>query len=251
MRYEVLVPFGVRVTGIRVGTVVPSEVQVLKSLLAEHGVMVLPNQLIGDGEFVQFLRSFGELVFTEGETPVDGYPDLNVVSNVGRAVPPKSTFHVDTSYVPDPPAYTALRAVEVPTRGGQTVFTDQYQAYASLPQADKAFIGGRHVTHRVTGVDGVEGSAMHPLVVVHPISRRTALYLSSPARCEVVSGMAPADGAEFVRYLVDHSTREDNLYRHSWEPGDVVMWDNRCVMHKADHTGVEGDRVMHRGMIRR
>lgn len=69
----------------------------LKQLLARHGVLVLHDQPVDDGAFVAFLRSFGALVFTKGETAVDGHPDLNVVTNVGRATPPRSTFHVDTT----------------------------------------------------------------------------------------------------------------------------------------------------------
>ena len=84
--------------------------------------------------FLRFLRSFGETVFTVGETPVPGCPDLNVISNVGRTTPPRSTFHTDTSYVRNPPAYTALRAVDVPEQGGQTLFTNQYAAYETLPE---------------------------------------------------------------------------------------------------------------------
>jgi taurine dioxygenase len=97
----------------------PEDVAVLRGLLAEHGVLLFADQSLDDDAFVAFLRSFGELTFTKGETHVDGHPDLNVVSNVGRATPPKSAFHVDTSYVRDPPAYTALRAVQTPRARGR------------------------------------------------------------------------------------------------------------------------------------
>ncbi len=80
-----------------------------------------------------------------------------------------------------------------------------------------------------------ESAATHPIFLVHPVSGRTALYLSTPERCAEVSGMSPQDAAATVAYLFEHSTREDNVYRHAWSPGDVVMWDNRCVLHKADH----------------
>ena len=254
MTHDAAPSSGVRTVGIRVddlvvGALTKSDVDRMTRLLAEHGVVAIPNQDVDDDAFLDFLRSFGDLMFTEGETPVDGAPDLNVISNVGRTTPPKSTFHVDTTYIPNPPAYTALRAVEVPERGGHTVFSDQYAAYSTLPEADRAFVDTVDVTHTVTGLDGIEGSAVHPLVQVHPVSGRRALYLSAPARCVAVSGMPEAEAAEFVRYLVDHSTQESNLYRHAWAPGDVVMWDNRCVMHKADHSGVVGHRVMHRGMV--
>ncbi|MDJ0392887.1 TauD/TfdA family dioxygenase [Rhodococcus sp. G-MC3] len=249
MRHEAFAPIGAGVDDVHVGCLGSHEIAELRRLLAEHGVLVIRSQNIDDVEFVSFLRCFGDLVFTEGETPVDGYSDLNVISNVGRKTPPKSTFHVDTTYVRHPPAYTALRAVEVPAAGGQTLFSNQYRAYATLPAADRSFVDRRKVTHRVTGLAGMDGSAVHPLVLKHPLSHQKSLYLSAPARCVAVSGMSESDGAEFIEYLVDHSTREPNVYRHSWSPGDVVMWDNRCVMHKADHSGVVGDRVMHRGMV--
>ena len=91
----------------------------LRGPLAEHGVLLFADQSLDDDAFVAFLRSFGELTFTKGGSHVDGHPDLNVVSNVGRATPRKSAFHVDTSYVRDPPAYTALRAVQIPERGAR------------------------------------------------------------------------------------------------------------------------------------
>ncbi|CCQ17930.1 Taurine catabolism dioxygenase TauD/TfdA [Rhodococcus sp. AW25M09] len=222
----------------------------MRTQLAEHGVLILRDQPLDDRRFLTFLRRFGDLMFTEGETPVAGYPDLNVVSNVGRTTPPKSTFHVDTTYVPNPPAYTALRAVSVPAVGGSTLFSDQYAAYESLPATVKADLAGRTVTHRVTGVaSDTESSAEHPLLAVHPVSGRTALALSAPARCVAISGMNSDEAHETIRYLFEHSTRTENVLQHAWAADDVVMWDNRCVMHRADHSGVVGDRVMHRAMV--
>lgn len=229
-----------------------TETEELRRLLAEHGVLILRNQPLDDAGFLAFLRRFGDMTFTEGETPVPGFPDLNVISNVGRTTPPKSTFHVDTTYVPNPPAYTALRAVEVPQAGGSTLFSDQYAAYDTLPADRKADLAGRTVTHRVTGVaSDTDSSAEHPLFAVHPVSGRTALALSAPARCVAISGMSTEEAYETVHYLFEHSIRETNVLRHAWAPGDVVMWDNRCVMHRADHSGVVGNRVMHRGMVAR
>jgi taurine dioxygenase len=183
---------------------------------------------------------------------VPGFPELNVVSNVGRTRPPRSTFHTDTSYVRTPPAYTALRAASVPKRGGQTLFSDQYAAYETLPSRVRQELSGRTITHVVTGLDlgrGQEKSAVHPLFRIHPISGRTFLYLSAPSRCAHISGMSPRRAGEVIAYLFHHSTRDGNVYRHAWAPGDVVMWDNRCVLHRADHVGVVGDRVLHRGMV--
>lgn len=247
-------PFGVTLTGVSVRSIVDCEEQVehLHDLLAEHGVVVLPDQTIDDDLLVVFLRALGEITTTVGEPSLAGHPELNVVSNVGRSSPPRSQFHTDTSYVAHPPDYTALRAVQVPTEGGQTVFADQYRAYETLDPELRRELEGRTVTHVATGVElgsGDEVSAEHPLFRRHPRSGRTALYLSTPQRCAAISGMDEVRSAETVRLLLEHSTRPENLLRHAWRPHDLVVWDNRCVLHKADHSGVVGDRVMHRGMV--
>lgn len=252
LQYDALSPVGAVVTGLRVDTVTDREARDLRVLLAERGVIVLPAQDIDDTSFLRFLRCFGESVFTAGETPVPGFADLNLVSNVGRSTPPRSMFHTDTSYLRKPPAYTALRAVTVPEHGGQTLFTNQYAAFESLPSRVRDWLDGRTVTHVVSGLHpgaGAETSAVHPLCLVHPISGRTALYLSTPQRCAAVSGMSPRLARDTIRFLLHHCTRDDNVLGHAWSPGDVVMWDNRCVLHRADHSAVIGDRIMHRGMV--
>ncbi|MDQ6698412.1 MAG: TauD/TfdA family dioxygenase, partial [Actinomycetota bacterium] len=216
------------------------------------GVLVIPGQHLGDHELVALLRRFGDLAFTVGETPVPGRPELNVVTNVGRTTPPHSEFHVDTTYVRHPPAYTALSAVEVPDRGGATLFTDQRLALDTLPCDLRARIDGRSMTHVVTGLelgDDAETAAEHPLVRPHPRSRQPALYLTTPARCAAVSGLDPAEGKRLVAALLAHSTRPDRTLAHHWSTGDLVIWDNACVMHKADHSDVAGHRTMHRGMV--
>jgi len=165
-------PVGAELTGLAVTDANAGTVGVLRQLLAEHGVLVLPGQDVDDVAFVKFLRSFGDLQFTEGETPVDAFPDLNVVSNVGRTTPPRSQFHLDTSYVRNPPAYTALRAVQVPSQGGATMFTNQYRAFETLPYDVREQLDGRTVTHVVTGVEpGEEASAEHPVFRRHTRSR--------------------------------------------------------------------------------
>jgi taurine dioxygenase len=245
-------PLGATVTGLPIVDVDAAAVTELKGLLAQHGVLVLPGQQADNSAFLAFLKSFGDIVFTTGETPVDGFPDLNVISNVGRSTPPRSVFHTDTSYVRRPPTYTALRAVTVPRRGGGTVFSNQYRAHDTLPPDVRGALQGRTITHVVTGLDlgpDDETSAEHPILRTHPISGRTALYLSTPSRCAHISGMSDTDAAEMVQNLFEHSTREDNVFVHAWAPGDVVIWDNGCVLHRGDHSAVEGDRVMHRGMV--
>lgn len=252
MKYDILSPVGLRVTELPLAELDVDSVAQLRQLLADHGVVILPGQQIDDTGFVRFLKSFGPMTFSVGETPVAGFADLNVISNVGRTTPPRSVFHVDTSYVAQPPAYTALRVVEIPAQGGETLFTNQYRAYETLSSEIRRELDGRTIKHVVTGLDlgeDDETEADHPIFRRHPISGRTSLYLSTPQRCVSVSGMGESDGQEMIDYLYRHSTTEENTLRHSWMAGDVVMWDNGCVLHRADHAEVLGDRVMHRGMV--
>ncbi len=252
MDAQTLAPVGARVTGLALDDLTDADVTELTTLLADHGVLVLPDQQIDDTAFLAFLRRFGELTFTKGETPVPGFADLNVISNVGRSTPPKSSFHSDSSYLRRPPSYTALRAVTVPASGGQTQFTNQYRAFDTLPAPVVERLEGRDVTHVVTGLEldaDDETSADHPLFCRHPVSGRTAAYLSTPARCAAVSGLDDTEAGELIAMLYAHSTAEVNVLQHRWSPGDVVIWDNLVVLHRADHSGVVGDRVMHRGMV--
>ncbi len=252
MKEVVLDPVGIEVADVSLDDMGSEQVTRLRALLADHGVLIARGQRLDDTAFVAFLRSFGELTFTEGEAAVPGFPDLNVVSNVGRTTAPRSTFHVDTSYVRHPPAYTALRAVTIPSRGGETLFTNQYRAYDTLPRELRERLQGRTIRHVVTGLDlgdEAETAAEHPVLRRHPLSGRTALYISTPERCVAISGIPDPEAARLIERLFEHCTAEQNVHRHMWSAGDVVMWDNACVLHRADHAGVVGDRVMHRGMV--
>jgi taurine dioxygenase len=254
MHEHALQPVGVEVSGLDLDAAGPDDVDHLRDLLARHGVVIMRGQDVDDPAFLGFLRRFGELAFTNGEPPLPGFPDLNGVSNVGRTTAPRSTFHVDTSYVRHPPAYTALRAVRIPARGGETLFTNQYRAYDTLPGDVRVRLRGRTIRHQVTGLDlgpDDETAAEHPVFRPHPVSGRTALYLSTPQRCTSISGLDDAAAREMIDFLFAHSTAADNTHRHAWSTGDVVMWDNGCVLHRADHDGVVGDRVLHRGMVAR
>jgi taurine dioxygenase len=253
MDVETLDPLGARVTGAPLPDIDADGIDELRGLLAEHGVLILPGQDgVGDPEFVAFLRRFGPMAFTKGEASAPGFPDLNVVSNVGRTTPPKSSWHVDTSYVRKPPAYTALRAVQIPTEGGETLFSNQHRAYETLEPELRDELVGRRIRHVVTGVeleDGDEAEAWHSILRPHPLTGRMGLYLTTPKRCAGIDGMPEEEARWTVEQLFAHSTRPENVLAHAWSPGDVVIWDNACVLHRADHSGVVGDRVMHRGMV--
>ncbi|MEM9980931.1 MAG: TauD/TfdA family dioxygenase [Bacteroidota bacterium] len=253
MKTDYKQPLGAIITHFQLTKATESEISDIKHLLANHGVLVFREQQCTDEDFTLFLKKMGSLTFTVGEVSVKHHPNLNVVTNVGRKEPPKSRFHTDSSYFTKPPAYTALRAVTLPKNGGDTLFTNQYWAYETLPAEVKERLANRTFKHVVSGLDlsdydEAEKAADHPVFLQHPVSGKTALYMSTPLRCVSVSGLEEEEGTKLISLCYEHSIQEANIYRHQWQSGDVVIWDNGCTLHKADHSQVEGDRTFHRGM---
>jgi len=252
MHCRPLDPFGCEVTDVDLRTISDNDLDQLLHQTADHGVSVVRDQSLGDGQLVTFLERFAPMTFTAGEDSVPDHPQLNEVSNLGRTRPPRSVFHSDTSYVSHPPSFTALIPLRLPERGGETLFSNQYRAYDRLSRQFTDSLAGATVLHRATGVslgDADQRATRHPLFRRHPVTGRTALYLSTPERCVELSGHADAASAATIKQLFEHSIEDPHLYRHQWRPGDLLMWDNRCTMHRADHSGVVGDRVFHRGMV--
>jgi taurine dioxygenase len=250
--FRALSPFGVEAQETSITEIDDENLVSLKHIIADNGFVVFRKQVVSDADFVAFLSRLGPMTFTVGEIPVPHQPMLNLVSNIGCDRPPKSVFHTDTSYVAQPPAFTALRALTIPTGGGETLFSDQYRAYETLPTTVKEQLADAQILHVMSGLvldDHQEEQSWHPLFMRHPLSGRLALFLSTPKRCQEISGIAIAEAQQIVRLLYQHSIRHYRLYRHRWQLGDIVIWDNRCTMHRADHSQVIGDRVFHRGLV--
>jgi taurine dioxygenase len=250
--FRTLSPFGIEANEISISDITDRDLASVKHVIANHGLLVFRKQTVSDNDFVAFLSRLGSMTFTAGEIPVSHQPALNVVSNIGRDLPPRSVFHTDTSYVARPPAFTALRAVTIPASGGATLFSDQYRAYETLPSTVKEQLAKARVLHVMSALardDSQENQSWHPLFLRHPLTGRLALFLSTPERCQAISGMTVDKAQRLVRLLYQHSIRHYRLYRHRWQPGDITIWDNRCTMHRADHSRVIGDRVFHRGLV--
>jgi taurine dioxygenase len=186
--------------------------------------------------------------FTLPDQPTIGY-----ISN--RDLPPRpdgkvpvrgEQFHTDHSNHAEPPKATTLFAVSLPDQGGDTQFVDARAAYDDLDAATKAQLAGLHSKHlyessrsprKLTKLDDGARAAMEfslqPVVIRHPVSGRSALYLNT-ARMEGIEGMAPDAAFALIERLFAHATQPKYEYRHRWRPGDMVIWDNRSVLHQAN-----------------
>ncbi|RZL90171.1 MAG: TauD/TfdA family dioxygenase, partial [Variovorax sp.] len=145
-----------------------------------------------------------------------------------------------------------LSAVTVPN-GGDTMWCNQYQAYERLSPTMKRMLEGLRVKFvglrlgRMMGADATSlPTAVHPLVRTHPETGRKALYVGHRETAQLIEGMTDEESRPLLDFLYEHSTSPDNVYRHMWQQGDVVMWDNRCTMHYAIHDYGEAERVLNR-----
>ena len=240
----------------------------------DHQVLVFRRQHLTDGELVTFSRLFGDLdeapVQETGRRFVKGHPEIYVISNVvedGAAIGSlgsgEAAWHTDMSYLPDPPKASVLYALEVPPAGGDTIFCSMYAAWDELPgtlrrrveglrvKHDATYNSGGYARQGVTPTDDPRRSpgTFHPLVLVHPETGKRALYLGR-RRNAYIDGASLDDSNALLDTIWAHATRESLTYRHRWQAGDLVMWDNRCTMHRRDAFDPASRRVMHRTQIK-
>jgi alpha-ketoglutarate-dependent taurine dioxygenase len=240
----------------------------------EHRVLLFRGQHLSDPQLIAFSRRFGDLdhapIQENGRRFVEGYPELYVVSNVvergvsiGSLGSGEASWHTDMSYLPVPPKASVLYALEVPEAGGDTYFCDMYGAYEALPPAlqrsiaalrikhDGTYNSGGYVREGVTPTDDprIAPGALHPLVCIHPETGRRCLYLGR-RRNAYIEGL-PLDSSEsLLNELWSRATEERLTWRHRWRVGDLVLWDNRCTMHRRDSFDPATRRLLHRTQIK-
>ena len=240
----------------------------------DHQVLLFRTQALTAEDLVSFSRRFGDLdtapVQETGRRFVDGIPEVYVVSNVLKDGMPigslgsgEAVWHTDMSYLPDPPRASALYALEVPAEGGDTSFCSMYAAWDALPgplqrrvealrlKHDGTYNSGGYVRQGVTptGDPRTSPGTVHPLVAVHPETGRRTLYLGR-RRNAYVEGLPVEDSDHLLEELWTHATRDALTWRHRWQVGDLVLWDNRCTMHRRDAFDPTARRVMHRTQIK-
>jgi taurine dioxygenase len=240
----------------------------------EHLVVRFRAQRLGVEDLIAFSRRFGELdwapVQETGRRFVEGHPEIYVVSNViedgvpiGSLGAGEAVWHTDMSYLENPPKASMLYALEIPPAGGDTYFCNMYRAYESLPDAlkqrasslavkhDATYNSGGYVRQGLAATDDPVSSSgvYHPLVSTHPETGRRALYLGR-RRNAYIDGLPLAESEALLDELWSYATRDDIAWGNQWQPGDVVLWDNRCTMHRRDSFDQNSRRIMYRTQIK-
>lgn len=244
---------GAEIRGLDLTKPVDSETRAaLNRAFAEHHVLVVRDQKFEPGDFVRAVQVWGELQpHDKKDHHIPGFPEMYYVSNeefLGTTrIIPGETFHSDHSNHPAPPKATILYPVALPKSGGDTQYVNMHLAYDELSEAMKRRLEGLKAVHvylskysprplkplNEESLKALPRPGIHPLVRVHPENGRKALFLN-PVRIESIIGMQDDEALDLVAELMAHATQKKYEYRHQWRYGDMVMWDNRSVMHKAN-----------------
>ncbi|MEM7212903.1 MAG: TauD/TfdA family dioxygenase [Pseudomonadota bacterium] len=252
---------GAEVSGALLETMNGSDFERVKQDFLDHQVLVFRDQKLDPEAYVRIAHRFGFPVPYPFATGIEGHPEITVIikephqtSNFG------GMWHSDTTYKPEPPKATMLYCRETPDAGGDTIFACQYRAFEALSTPMQKFLSGikgisssaknaasLRGTHLATG--SMQGTrqpetlhATHPVVRVHPETGRKALYVN---RSHTIGfeGMSEAESSPILEFLFQHQIQPEFTARVRWQPGTVVIWDNRSSQHCAinDYDGHRRD----------
>lgn len=240
-------------------------------LLHRHCVIFFRDQTLTPEQLAAFSARFGELdVHHMTEHVFPHLPQVRVLSNVKKdgkvmgITKGGMHWHSDLSYKPRPALVTLLYALECPPQGADTQFANMYEAYAALPETTRSRLRGLRAVHdrnyrysalypsrppltpeQVAKVPPVE----HPLVRIHPATGRPALFLAKDVVSHVI-GMDEDEARAWIAELEAFATQARFMYSHKWRAGDVLVWDNRCTLHRATPYDPGYRRTLYRTQVK-
>jgi alpha-ketoglutarate-dependent 2,4-dichlorophenoxyacetate dioxygenase len=250
---------GVELTGERIGPgLSQADRRAVREATARHGVTVMRDQQLSDQEIYDFFVSLGdrivEVAALEGVPPAErGVMQLGNVDRQGNLLPAddwnmqqniaNEQWHTDMTFLPQRATLSLLYALTVPPEGGNTEFCDTRLFWETLDEGERAHLSSLTCAHSVIhsrrrmgfdwpaeGIDRFPPIS-RPLVMVQPATGRTALTLA--AYIQSTEGMSDEESQAFVDNLIERATIPENVYSHRWRAGDLLIWDNSCMMHRA------------------
>jgi taurine dioxygenase len=233
---------GVEVRGVDVRTTDDETISALRRLVGQHAALVLPGQQLTRGDEETFASRWGTPQVLGGRSPIVTLDS----TQSRRARPQGGAWHSDMSWAPETPYATFLYALTIPDVGGDTIVANQCAAHEALPGELRERIADLSAEHHHPDPPGrfASGTAIHPVVRLIPESGRRALFVN-PAFTRRICGMDEQASRRLLWNLYRLATRPEATYRHRWTPGDLLIWDNRCVLHYAIHDYTE-PRLLHR-----
>jgi alpha-ketoglutarate-dependent taurine dioxygenase len=239
----------------------PQTVQFIRQVLLESGVVFFHNQELDDEQMNAFVSNFGRPI-PEPFAMVENIPAVSQ-SDLSKTKRSTSVWHSDTTFVAEPPGMTALRAVRLPEIGGDTCWSCMYSAYEALSEPMRRMLDGLTAVHSMMPVLQRMGNAataraalnerthgfeyVHPVVSVHPHTRRKALFVNEGWVTRIVE-LSSAESTHVLAMLFEHVKSPEFFMRWRWAPNDLAVWDNRSVQHFAV-PDYKGERVMQRVVL--
>jgi taurine dioxygenase len=240
----------------------PETVRLLRQALLDHGVIFFHEQSLSDAQMKAFATNFGKPI-PEPFAQAEKQPEPVSQSNFGMTKRATSVWHSDTTFVMEPPALTALRAVRPPEFGGDTCWASMYAAYDALSEPMRRMLDGLTAVHSIVPVLRRMGNLaggraevnerthggeyVHPVVRVHPETKRKALFVNEGWTTRIVE-LEPAESVQILTLLFEHVKSPDFAMRWHWTANDLALWDNRAVQHYAV-PDYRGERIMQRVVI--
>ncbi len=262
--------FGVQYLNVELAADMADDIFVdLERLWYENGIALFRGQDFTEANIIGFCRRLGELEIHVREEYLDpNYPELLQVSNkveagreVGILKDKELGWHHDQSYMTEPAIGSMLCAFQLPAWGGDTYFANLAAAYEALPENMKLRLDGLCAVHSYEFFNGTwsvpinETQAnrtppvLQPVVRTHPITGRKAIYVD-PAMVPLIEGLPEDESRDLLDELFDWIIRPEFVYRHQWQPGDAILWDNASTMHRRDAFDPASTRLMKRTTIR-
>lgn len=262
---------GATVRGVALNALDDETVSDIRAAWLQHKVLAFPDQQLSNDDLEAFTLRFGPFGDDPFFASIDGHPNIAAIRRVANETSSlfAENWHADWSFQEFPPDGTCLYGKVIPPVGGDTLFTNQQAALEAIPPELRERLDGQVAIHSARGgyaPDGTYGdddadrsmqirpsdtayaTQLHPLIRTHPETGAETLY-SVLGYIIGIDGMNEADERALLGDLYHWQTREEFQYRHRWEPGMLVMWDNRCVLHRATG-GYDGhDRLLHRTTI--
>jgi taurine dioxygenase len=256
---------GAEILGADAATLSPAAFAVIYRAFLDHHVVVLRNQRLEIPGFLGYAARYGSLrphMNTNARHPE--VPELMLLDNHATGKTDKPTvltkrgvgWHSDLGYETEPAKATALYAITIPSRGGDTLFSNMHLAYEDLSEDLKVRIEGKTATFRYGGRTDFNlgllakedrdkrATVRHSIVRVHPETGRRALYIS-PTQILAIDDLDPSDSDGLIGELESHVAESAGIYRHQWSVGDLVIWDNRCLLHTATGDYPAHERRLH------
>ncbi|MGW1290506.1 TauD/TfdA dioxygenase family protein [Streptomyces sp. NPDC002586] len=265
--------FGARVITDLARAADPAVARALTDALHHHRVLVVPDQHLNHADLLAAASLFGTVdSATDRRYTVPGFPGLTVVSNIHQNGTPigiydgdqEEEWHADNSFKPELTAATLLYSVVTPREGGETRFADATRAYVGLPPVIRQRTAGMRAVHSAEHLGALQSQASggqssvvagslaghpeveHPLVLTHPVTGARSLLLGSMV-IRGITGLAEKESRALLDELLEHTTSTPYVYSHHWSQGDLVVWDNRAILHTASPC----DSFRHRRLLYR